>query len=211
MNLWSRSNPGSYDTSRQTVATLMKRLVRSPYLWVIVAVVAIVSLAYTQRERYREAAVLAGAQAPDFTYPSLRHGELSLSDFDDHVVLINIWATWCEPCREEMPSMQRLYEAFEGEDFEILAVSVDAAKGMLDESGYEGGDLGAFAHEYDLTFPILHDPSGSIRRNYQATAVPETFIVAKGGQIWKKVAGTTEWDLPVNQELIRRLLDSSGL
>ena len=186
----------------------MKRLIRSPYLWLIVAVVAVVSYAYTVRDRYRQAAVLAGAQAPEFTYPSLTRGELSLSDFDDHVVLVNIWATWCLPCREEMPSMQRLYDAFEGEDFEILAVSVDAPIGQTDESGYAGGDLGAFAKEYQLTFPILHDPAGSIRRSYQTTGVPESFVVAKGGQIWKKIAGPTEWDLPVNQELIRRLLDS---
>jgi peroxiredoxin len=104
--------------------------------------------------------------------------------------------------------MQRLYEAFEGEDFEILAVSVDAPTGQRDDSGYEGGDLAAFAREYGLTFPILHDPSGSIRQRYQTTGVPESFVVAKGGQIWKKIAGPTEWDLPVNQELIRRLLDS---
>ena len=186
----------------------MKRLVRSPYLWLIIAIVSVVGYAYTVRDRYREAAVLAGAQAPDFTFPSLERGELSLSDFEDHVVLINIWATWCLPCREEMPSMQRLYDAFEGEKFEILAVSVDAPIGQRDASGYEGGDLAAFAKEYDLTFPILHDPSGSIRRTYQTTGVPETFVVAKGGQIWKKIAGPTEWDLPVNQELIRRLLDS---
>lgn len=186
----------------------MKSFIRSPYLWLIVAVVAVVSYAYTVRDRYREAAVLAGAQAPEFTYPSLTRGELSLSDFEDHVVLINIWATWCLPCREEMPSMQRLYEAFEGEDFEILAVSVDAPIGEQDESGYPGGDLAAFAEEYGLTFPILHNPSGGIRQSYQTTGVPESFVVAKGGQIWKKIAGPTEWDLPVNQELIRRLLES---
>jgi len=186
----------------------MKRLVRSPYLWLIVAVVAVVSYAYTVRDRYRQSAILAGAQAPDFRFSSLTRGELALSDFEDDVVLINIWATWCLPCREEMPSMQRLYEAFEGEDFEILAVSVDAPAGQRDDSGYEGGDLAAFAHEYGLTFPILHDPSGGIRQQYQTTGVPESFVVAKGGQIWKKIAGPTEWDLPVNQELIRRLLDS---
>ena len=186
----------------------MKRLIRSPYLWLMVAIVSVVSYAYTVRDRYREAAVLAGAEAPEFTFPSLTRGELSLSDYDDHVVLINIWATWCLPCREEMPSMQRLYDAFEGEDFEILAVSVDAPAGQQDASGYPGGDLGAFAHEYGLTFPILHDPSGSIRQTYLTTGVPESFVVAKGGVIGKKIAGPTEWDLPVNQELIRRLLDS---
>lgn len=103
--------------------------------------------------------------------------------------------------------MQRLYDAFEGEDFEILAVSVDAPQGDVDESGYPGGDLGAFAKEYGLSFPILHDPAGRIRQLYQTTGVPESFVIAKGGLIFKKVAGPTEWDAPVNQELIRRLLD----
>jgi thiol-disulfide isomerase/thioredoxin len=133
---------------------------------------------------------------------------MRLSDFEDKVVLVNIWATWCLPCREEMPSMQRLYDAFEGEGFEILAVSVDAPFGQVDEaSGYEGGYLEAFAKEYGLSFPILHNGSGSIRQMYQTTGVPESFVIAKGGLIFKKVAGPTEWDLPVNQELIRRLLE----
>jgi peroxiredoxin len=149
----------------------MKRLVRSPDLWLIVAVLSVVTYAYTARDRYRASAVLCGSQAPDFSYPTLTRGEMRLSDYDDHVVLVNIWATWCEPCREEMPSMQRLYDAFEGENFEIMAVSVDAPKGETDGSGYPGGDLGAFAHEYDLTFPILHDASGGIRRTYQTTGV----------------------------------------
>jgi len=187
----------------------MNRLVRSPYFWVMVAVAAVVGYAYTARDRYQQAAVLAGAQAPDFTFPTLSGGSLGLSDLEDHVVLVNVWATWCQPCREEMPSMQRLYEALEGEDFEILAVSVDAALGEKnDETEYEGGDVGAFAREFGLTFPILRDPSATMLRRYQVVALPETFVVAKNGQIWKKIAGTTEWDLPVNQDLIRRLLDS---
>ena len=186
----------------------MKRLVASPYMWFIAAVVAVVSYAYVARERYREAAVLPGARAPDFSFPSLGLGEVSLSDYEDHVVLINVWATWCPPCKEEMPSMQHLHDAFEGEDFEILAVSVDALLGARDAFGQEGGDLAAFAKEYDLSFPILHDPSGTMRQLYQVSRVPESFIVAKDGLIWKKIAGTTEWDHPVNQELIQRLLDS---
>jgi thiol-disulfide isomerase/thioredoxin len=186
----------------------MKRLVGSPYMWIIVAVVAVVAYAYVARDRYRQAAVLPGAQAPDFAFSSLAHGDVSLSDYEDHVVLVNVWATWCAPCKEEMPAMQRLHDAFEGEDFEILAVSVDAVLGLRDTFGQEGGDLAAFANEYDLSFPILHDPSGTMRQSYQVSRVPESFIVAKGGLIWKKIAGATEWDHPVNQELIRRLLEN---
>jgi peroxiredoxin len=185
----------------------VKRLVRSPYMWLIVTVLAVVGYAYTARERYRQAAVLAGAQAPDFTFPSLNGGEVTLSDLEDHVVLVNVWATWCEPCRQEMPAMQRLYDAFEGEDFEILAVSIDAPRGVRGETGNVGGDVAVFADEYELGFPILLDPSASMLRSYQVVALPESFIVAKDGLIWKKIAGATEWDLPVNQELLRRLLD----
>lgn len=186
----------------------MRRFAGSPYMWAIVALVAVVTYAYGARERYRQAAVLPGAKAPDFSFYSLADGEVSLSDYAGHVVLINVWATWCPPCKEEMPAMQHLYDAFAGEDFEILAVSVDAVLGTSDAFGQEGGDLAAFANEYGLSFPILHDPSGTMRQLYQVSRVPESFVVAKDGLIWKKIAGATEWDHSVNQELIRRLLDN---
>ena len=70
-----------------------------------------------------------------------------------------------------------------------------------------GGDLRAFAEEYALTFPILHDPEGTVEELYRTTGVPESFVIGRDGLIYKKVAGETEWDLPVNQELVRRLLD----
>jgi peroxiredoxin len=102
--------------------------------------------------------------------------------------------------------MQRLYESLEGEDFEILAVSVDAPFGQLDVAGRPGGDLRQFVEDLGLTFPILHDPANSISSLYQTTGVPESFIVGKDGVIYKKVAGPTEWDAEVNEELVRRLL-----
>ena len=103
--------------------------------------------------------------------------------------------------------MQRLYEALDGENFEILAVSVDVSLGETDASGNLGGDLAVFAAEYGLTFQILHDPSGEIQRTYQMTGVPESFVIGMDGLIYKKVAGSTAWDLPVNEELVRRLLN----
>lgn len=185
---------------------------RSPYFWAIIAGVSLVLVAWMGRESYRP--VITGSVAPEFTATTLEGKSVTLADYAGKVVLVNIWATWCLPCREEMPSMQRLYDALkasgegsgDGEDFEILAVSIDAAMGQQDAAGRDGGDLGAFAAEYGLTFPILHDPSGDIQRTYQTTGVPESFVIGKDGLIWKKVAGPTEWDLPVNQELVRRLL-----
>ena len=102
--------------------------------------------------------------------------------------------------------MQRLYEAFPGDDFEILAISVDARLGEVDVDGRPGGDLAAFADELGLTFPILHNPSGDIQRLYQTTGVPESFLIGRDGVIVKKVSGPTEWDATENQELVRRLL-----
>jgi len=184
----------------------MKRsFVRSPYLWAIIGVIGVVTVAWAGRENYRP--VITGADAPDFTVAALDGGQVKLSDFrGEKVVLVNVWATWCAPCVVEMPSMQRLYDALEGEDFEILAVSVDAPLGELDFFGNPGGDLGAFAAELELTFPILHDPAGQIQRLYQTTGVPESFIVGKDGVIYRKVAGPTEWDSTQNEELVRRLL-----
>lgn len=182
---------------------------KSPYFWAIVAGATLVLVAWMGRESYRP--VITGAEAPAFTVTTLDGGTASLADYSGKVVLLNIWATWCAPCREEMPSMQRLYESLKKDggapDFEILAVSVDAPLGQRDTSGNLGGDLKAFAEQFGLTFPILHDPAGDIRFTYQTTGVPESFVIGRDGLIYKKVAGPTEWDNEVNQELVRRLLE----
>ena len=102
--------------------------------------------------------------------------------------------------------MQRMYEALSDEDFEILAVSVDAPFGESDAFGQPGGDLETFVDELELTFPILHNAAGEIRREYQTTGVPESFLIGPDGVIVKKVAGPTEWDSKENLELVRRLL-----
>ena len=176
---------------------------KSPYLWAVVAAVTVV-VAWVGRENYQP--IITGSEAPDFTATNMGGERVNLSDYRGRVVLVNIWATWCAPCREEMPSMQRLYEALSDTDFEILAVSIDAQAGQDDAFGRPGGDLQAFAQEMGLTFPILHDPEGRIERTYQTTGVPETFLIGRDGVIYKKVAGGTEWDAPLNQDLVRRLL-----
>jgi len=177
---------------------------KSPYFWALVAAVAVVATAWIGRERYQP--IVAGAQAPDFAAVDMQGRPARLTDYRGKVVLLNVWATWCPPCREEMPSMQRLFEAMQGTDFEILAVSIDARKGEADPFGREGGDLAAFAREMGLTFTILHDPEGRIQATYQTTGVPETFLIGRDGVIYKKVAGGTAWDAPENLELVRRLL-----
>ena len=105
--------------------------------------------------------------------------------------------------------MERLYRQLDDDDFEILAVSVDAAPGERDERGNPGASkrkLADFAEEYDLTFPILHDPSGDIQELYQTTGVPESFLVDRDGVIVKRIAGATIWDHENYRELVSRLL-----
>ncbi len=177
---------------------------KSPYFWAIVVVVTVVAAAWRGRENYQP--ILTGVAAPDFAATTLDGQTVHLSDYDGRVVLVSIWATWCAPCRDEMPSMEVLYKDLKDTDFEILAVSIDARAGEQDEWGRPGGDLRAFADELGLTFPILHDPTGKIQQTYQTTGVPETFLVGRDGMIYKKVAGGTDWAAPVNQELVRRLL-----
>lgn len=183
----------------------LPRSARFTYLGAVVVALAIVTTAWVARDRFTPLG--PGSRAPDFTYPDLDGTPVSLSDLRGKVVLVNLWATWCPPCREEMPSMERLYRAMEGRPFEILAVSVDAQEGGVDVAGREGGNLRAFAEELELTFPILHDPSMRIQSLYQATGFPESFVVGKDGVIYRKVFGSLEWDTPVMVEFIERLVD----
>ena len=177
---------------------------RRPYAFALVGLGLIVLAAWMNRGRLRP--VGAGTVAPQFEVIDLGGNPARLSDYEGEVVMINIWATWCAPCRFEMPSMERLHQRFKDDGLRILAVSVDAKLGEADQVGRPGGDLQAFADSLGLTFTILHDPSGEIQNLYQTTGVPETLLVGRDGVIYKKVAGPTEWDAPEHQELIRRLL-----
>lgn len=126
----------------------------------------------------------ADAPAQDFGLPALRGDNVRLSDYRGKVVFLNIWATWCPPCREEMPSMESLYQRLKGRDFEMLAVSIDR----------EGKNaVGPFAAKYGLTFPVLLDPESKTYRLYGLTGVPETFIIDKNGVIVNKIIGPQNW------------------
>lgn len=191
-------------------ASARRRLPRRlPYWLFIIGLGVLVVFAWTQRRSGRY--VAPGTQAPAFSARTLDGDSVTLEDYAGSVILLNVWATWCPPCREEMPSMERLYRYYQdsGRDFRILAVSVDAQIGLADEKGNLGGDLQSFKEEFDLTFTILHDPSGDIQRIYQTTGVPESFIIDREGVIRRRLAGATDWDTPEYRALIDRLLDGS--
>jgi cytochrome c biogenesis protein CcmG/thiol:disulfide interchange protein DsbE len=140
-----------------------------------------------------------GSQAPDFHAIDLRTGRpVTLSDYRGKVLLLNVWATYCQPCRVEMPAIERLSRRLASTDFHVLAISVDVV---------DSTEVDAFVKQLGLTFDVLHDRPGDIQQDYQTTGVPESFVIDRHGVIVKKVIGAAEWDGPVNDVLIRRLLD----
>jgi peroxiredoxin len=140
-----------------------------------------------------------GDRAPDFRAVRLPGGRpASLADYHGQVILLNVWATWCQPCRVEMPSMERLWQKFQGSGFRVVAVSIDQEDSTV---------VNAFVKQLGLTFDVLHDQSGKIQERYQTTGVPESFVIDREGLIVKKVIGASAWDGEVNQILIRRLLE----
>lgn len=185
-----------------------KRTSNLPYLVAILVAAGVVGFAWFARDRFQP--VGPGSQAPIFEAVTLDGEPVTLRNYLGKVILLNVWATWCPPCVWEMPSMQRLYEEFEGQDFEVVAVSIDAPAGQRDVFGRPGGDIRAFADSLALTFPILHDPEGRIQRTYQTTGVPESFLIGRDGRIYRKVSGATEWDRPQYIEFIQRLLDEEA-
>jgi peroxiredoxin len=138
-----------------------------------------------------------GESAPNFTLPGLDGKMVSLTDHKGKVVLLNIWATWCLPCVEEMPSMEKLYQELKDEGFEILAVSID-------ESGAEA--VLPFMKNHKLSFPALTDTEGAMKNLYQTTGVPESFIIDKDGIIVEEVIGPRDWATPGAIRYFRNLI-----
>lgn len=144
--------------------------------------------------------VTVGSRAPNFRAVTLdpEPRARTLGDYRGRVVLLNVWATWCPPCKAEMPSMQALHEEFGGRGLAVVAVSVDEP-GAAEE-------IRRFAREHRLTFEILHDAAGTIQRQYQTTGVPETFVVGPDGVIRRKVVGAADWSSAANRAHVRSLL-----
>ena len=183
----------------------------------VVALLAVGLFVATRTMRDELVPVSVGGQAPDFkatpllepvyqaaanaTFTSREVGAAaakSLASYKGDVVLLNIWATWCAPCRAEMPSIERLHREFGPRGLKIVAVSVD-------DPGQQKA-VRDFARELGLTFEILHDPTHDIQKAYQTTGVPETFVLGRDGVIRKKIIGATDWSSPGTRALVAQLL-----
>jgi peroxiredoxin len=126
-----------------------------------------------------------GAPAPDFVLKSIDGKDVRLSDYKGQVVLLNFWATWCPPCRSEMPSIESLSRKMKGYDFVILAVSID---------GFETSQLKNIVSPNHYTFTVLHDPEQGVADVYLISGIPTTYIIDKNGVIIDKSVGAEYWD-----------------
>jgi len=124
-----------------------------------------------------------GSMAPDFTLKDLKGNPVSLSRYRGKVVFLNFWATWCPPCRAEMPDMERLYEVFGGQEFIMLAVNV--------EDDVEA--VKAFLKDHPHSFPVLLDVEASAQNLYGVFRFPETFLIDKKGRVVERYLGARDW------------------
>jgi peroxiredoxin len=138
-----------------------------------------------------------GVRAPAFELSGISGGSsLNLQQLRGKIVLINFWATWCKPCEDEMPAMERLYRALHGSEFELVAISVDEDEALVDD----------FVRRLGLSFPILMDSSQRVATAYQAFRFPESLLVGRDGVVVERYIGPKEWDAEPYLARIRGLL-----
>lgn len=138
--------------------------------------------------------------AVDFTLQTLEGEEVSLFDYEGKLVFLNFWATWCPPCRAEMPSMERVYNKLPSDSFVILAVNVNEPK----------EDVQSFMDEHGYTFPILLDSDGKVSSIYQVEGIPTTWLIGPDKTVVGRLVGTTEWDTPEMLEIFDELLENTA-
>jgi cytochrome c biogenesis protein CcmG/thiol:disulfide interchange protein DsbE len=167
----------------------------------IVLVVAVALYAATRTFGADLFPVAPGSKAPEFHAATLTPGAAqtkNISDYRGQVVLLNLWATWCGPCKQEMPGIQELHNTLGPQGLRVVAISVDDPQ--------FGDAIRAFVAEHQLTFEVLHEGTGTIERDYQTSGIPETFLIGKDGVIRKRVIGAAAWNSEANMALVRGLL-----
>ena len=135
--------------------------------------------------------------APGFEIENLAGGNAGLADYKGKIVLLNFWATWCMPCRAEMPGMETLWQKYKEQGLVIAAVSVDEGS---------RGRIETFSKLLDLSFPILLDPESEVSDQYKVSNMPTSFLIDRNGKIISRIVGTEEWTSPEAIQLVEEIL-----
>ena len=160
-----------------------------------------ISIADVQtEEKFGQKKSAVGYLAPDFSLRNLKGNYQSLDSFSGQVVVLNFWATWCVPCRVEMPSFEKLYRRYRSEGLTVLAVTLDKKSEK---------NIKSFVEEYELSFPVLLDEEGKVERLYPSMTIPFTYVIDRKGRIVARVDGAKNWESSETFEAIEYLLKKS--
>ncbi len=138
-------------------------------------------------------------QAPGFTLPDLQGKPHRLSDYQGQFVLLNFWATWCAPCREEMPSLESLKRHFRNQNLTVLTISVDKTR--------HRSRVSRFVSRLGLKLPVLLDTNHVVSDLYQVSGIPVTVIINPEGQVVKRIQGDNNWASEDSLRYIASLLN----
>ena len=136
--------------------------------------------------------------APGFSLDNLNGDNASLVDYTGEVILLNFWATWCMPCRQEMPAMERLWQRYKNKGLVVLGVSNDDAE--------KRRRVATFVKKVDLSFPILLDTKSLVSDLYGVSGIPVSYLISRDGIVLAKIVGTREWDSQDAFSLVENLL-----
>jgi peroxiredoxin len=154
------------------------------------------AVAFFVAHQARQGAVEIGQSAPDFTVPAFPSGEVRLRDRRRNgVILVNFWATWCPPCVDESPSLEKFAKQVRGQGVEVIAISVDQDPAALQK----------FIDQFGLTFTIGRDPNQALAHRYGTFQFPETYIVGRDGRVAEKIVGGIDWQDPRIMTFVRSL------
>lgn len=149
-------------------------------------------------DEVRAGGATVGEPAPAYAAPMLAGDTVSLADLRGDAVVLNVWATWCPPCREEMPGLQALQEQFADQGLRVVAVSIDSRSAA--------GEVRDFVESNGITFTILHDADERVTRTFRAVGVPETYLIDREGRLVRRWIGKIDPQAEPIQAAVREAL-----
>lgn len=184
--------------------------IKPPHIYLALCLVQLIFLGWTARAAAAESSSKADYKAvpilqpmkevaptPEINLTTPDGKKISLRDFRGKIVMLNFWASWCVPCREEMPAMEKLYQEFKDKNFVILAVAVKDRK----------QDAVDFVKELKLTYPVALDPEGKVGQEYGAWGLPATYLIGPKGEGLARGWGPADWHGTGARKLIKDLVD----